>query len=886
MKNPKITLAVYERGYIRDMEKDIIIGGIDRRHEAVANSDGSMHTLRDCRHISGSVRPALPLESTGTNLSSDEQLLYIHKYGGYEHYIVKKESEVYAIYGNIQQTLIFGDDADMITGACSMGHVLIFLGYSQDSFVWRDASYTKFSQHSKPLILFGTIPHMFGAPAETLTISGRLDLPDTQPDGDYVFTSNKDTTAILADTFKSLYNKIRLSAYENNCFIDPVFIRYGLRMYDGNYLWVSPPVLIPYNPTGQYQTSFRSVLATNNLQADGSVVIVDVLDGYNITRRIIVDDALREIDAEVCPYIDIFISRPIDRYSMERIDTATVVAPTVNWGDDGLYRIEWFLETDTPRPEENITYYRVESISVSKLLDEVGSASTGTALMGKLEIGDKMEYLPQLPVLEISNTPHDVFSDRAMVYNNRLHLYDIYEAYFGGLSASYFSLCIPDEGSNGIDTVSGGISIVYIDVDNTTYIARESYGEQRVGSDNNPLLSYPDARATRMILAYQSGESYFKIDCMLTPHDFEDMAYYYAKDGIVFARITKEEYDALHRTLGTFPHRRENVLKVSALNNPLVFPNDKTYTIGSGMIVSMAVATKAMSQGQFGQYPLYVFTDEGIYAMMSGGGDVVYSHVSPVNRHVIENYRSVCGIDEAVVYGTRQGLFVLAGGESVNISEPLDERGIIDASGLNDSIVEVTGIPSLGVKSTLRQLISRGSVAYNYASHEILLYDGGDVYAYDLHAKLWQSYSWNLRHAVMSYPDLLLVLNDGTVCKPADEDNTDDALGTMILATCPMTFGSLFGYKKIVRMYIQSHISGNGVNTLLKVGVAVSNDGKSWSVAWKGRYEKITALHNIVLPHIAGSYKYFSLIVAVDGMSKESYIERIYVSYDVKRVER
>ncbi len=66
-----------------------------------------------------------------------------------------------------------------------------------------------------------------------------------------------------------------------------------------------------------------------------------------------------------------------------------------------------------------------------------------------------------------------------------------------------------------------------------------------------------------------------------------------------------------------------NVLKVSALNSPMVFPVSQTYQPTNTEIVGLCSNTTALSQGQFGQPPLYVFATDGVYAMSVGTGNVV-----------------------------------------------------------------------------------------------------------------------------------------------------------------------------------------------------------------------------------------------------------------------
>ena len=58
-----------------------------------------------------------------------------------------------------------------------------------------------------------------------------------------------------------------------------------------------------------------------------------------------------------------------------------------------------------------------------------------------------------------------------------------------------------------------------------------------------------------------------------------------------------------------------NGLKVSATDNPLYFPARNTYKVGNVEIIAMASNTIAVSTGQVGATPLYVFAKDGIYGL-------------------------------------------------------------------------------------------------------------------------------------------------------------------------------------------------------------------------------------------------------------------------------
>lgn len=99
----------------------------------------------------------------------------------------------------------------------------------------------------------------------------------------------------------------------------------------------------------------------------------------------------------------------------------------------------------------------------------------------------------------------------------------------------------------------------------------------------------------------------------------------------------------------------------SVVNNPFVFDASGDNTIGTGKIIGIVANTESVSQGQFGQYPLLVFTDEGIYAM-SVTSEGLYGSVHPISREVCNNPDSITPTDRLVYFTSDKGLMAISGG--------------------------------------------------------------------------------------------------------------------------------------------------------------------------------------------------------------------------------
>lgn len=878
------------------MIKRINIGGIERQLSVSNMADGSLYGMVGARHLDGNIRPAQGLEElSDVSLAEGERLVYVHKYGDYCHYIVetKDGGVVYIDNGNREK---ISDYVGGVKSVSSIGNMLIVTGCDIPdipnisgvrTWVWKNDKYAEWKVGGMPTIIFKREPYSYGGESEHLSIQNKFAMPAVSfPTDGYAVqgvdgTNSIDAQRELAELYKAGQGQLREDAYHGNSFIDSILIRYGLRMYDGSYAYVSPPILLPSEKNAYTMKGIAKVNDTYSVKSAESYVVAN---GYSVGYRLAVDSVLKGLDTKLTPYIDIFVSEPIDETStvsyIERIKTAS------NAGGSGYnYQEDLFLTFDVPQKsidiEGSYVYYRVDSIKIEEVSKEKEYVDA------VLQVGEKMNYLRQLPILENVRGMSHYDGVCSYVYNGRLHLGGVTEYLTHSISRNLYSYAEANDIGIGYSTDSESVAVVYYDIDGSERYVSRTISNALSGSELSSLISVPDGRAKRLVLAVAMSNRWIKMDVPLQTHAMDNLSYYYKRGNYIpWKEITKEEYDAIKGLPYNGTIKRDSVIKVSELHNPMVFDNAKTYTVGSGSVVAMVSATKAMSQGQFGQYPLYVFTSEGIYAMLSGGGDVLYSNVAPVNHHVVENPRTVCSLDDAVVFGTRQGLFVMSGGDSVKISTSLDDHGIVrNGRGIETVVATQVFGATLTEMTTMRRLIAEGMVSYDYINEEVLLYKPDNLlcYAYSLRSKMWQSYKRSVDYAVNSYPELLLV--DGQkVLRTSDEDSLK-VEPEFLLVTNAMQLSDAMSSKRIERIHLLSHFAGNGEDSRLLLAVAGSNDGEEYALTYRREY-KVRELHNVTLPHSASAFRYVSLIVYGKNLDKRSYLNGIVVEYDDKRQER
>ena len=879
------------------MIKRIDIGGIERQLSVSNMADGSLYGMVGARHLDGNIRPAQGLEElSDVSLEKDDRLLYVHGYGDYKHYIVWKANMDLCYIADNKEELI-EQEVRLITSVVSIGNMLIVV--DNDTYIkvwlWQDGEYTIVSESGLPYIGMQKSTTKTNPDKSTEQYVAESDVIDIVPDvslgyySDIIgsewpsYIKNKNFRMQLTEQYGSLISNLREKASAENIFVDSYLVRYGLRMYDGNYLHVSPPIYIKGSGYELRCNSAKYSKAIDNTAGVWKIFqgCSAKANGYKLYANLVDIDSSLYVDGIVTA-IDFFVSEPIrEVYDERQIDA--VLSATQTGGDPNttaFYEIKFgsMTERKIEDIESYFNYYRVWSVPVDAITEDVV----------EIDAKNKLNSIVQMPLLDNHASVHKYGAGTAYVYNGRLHIGNIRENLFDGYSPRYYTYTKDNVAVRN----SNAVMYVYLRDNGGEYIVKSQSSETLRGV-LSPYISYPDSRAYKIVVLSSEDGLYSKRTFLLKEHSFANESYYFdgynTEDMDVDSAtylITKDEYDKfIATTQVNNTIDRRDVVKVSELHNPMVFENAKTYTVGSGKIVAMAVATRAMSQGQFGQYPLYVFTSEGIYAMLSGGGDVLYSNVAPVNRHIVENAKTVCSLDDAVVFGTRQGLFVMSGGDSVKISTSLDDHGIVrNGSGIETVVAVKTG-ETLTEMTTMRSLIAEGMVSYDYINEEVLLYKPGNLlcYAYSLRSNMWQSYKRSVDYAVNSYPELLLV--DGQkVLRTSDEDSLK-VEPEFLLVTNAMQLSDAMSSKRIERIHLLSHFAGNGEDSRLLLAVAGSNDGEEYALTYRREY-KVRELHNVTLPHSASAFRYVSLIVYGKNLDKRSYLNGIVVEYDDKRQER
>lgn len=539
------------------------------------------------------------------------------------------------------------------------------------------------------------------------------------------------------------------------------------------------------------------------------------------------------------------------------------------------------FETDFKSPVQ-----RASNISIMYNIATLGFGETSKSV----DINVSVDNLATLPAMVDSfGTHHNIIPSSLYSYNSRLHLSGIKRNLSRGVRVS--------------NTTKEYQFVIH------TYI-HGSEGDEivenlEIGKYIRPFVMYPDSRAYKMII-YKT-EIYkptVGIVLELKKSDYFNFSYYckeyeYGRGSVnkktgFFDIIDVSDFSEMQmeETTDGIDYDRNNVMYVSNLNNPFFFPENQVYQFNTP-IVGLQANVIAMSQGQFGQFPLYVFTRDGVYAMSVGTGNVVYATQTPVTRDVCNNPDSICGLDTMVAFSTDRGLMVIDGASTQLISEKI--YGFLPSCTISSPIIEkILGVASLedDISSVVfPDYLEEAKVGYNYEAKEIVVanHNFSYSYVYSLKTGEWHKISQQIENFVNSYPYTWAMTGNQIL----DLNNTHRSVSKIALVTRPIKMGTLT-HKRILQAALRGIVKrslsdlylrgepvmfrGDSVDIFSDVGMYIlaSNDAEHFELVAKK--ERMVDIRDLVTKmNKSKPYKYF-MVCLVGGVRTDvsiNYIEMI-----------
>ncbi|UVS24511.1 hypothetical protein NXY16_18995 [Bacteroides thetaiotaomicron] len=476
-------------------------------------------------------------------------------------------------------------------------------------------------------------------------------------------------------------------------------------------------------------------------------------------------------------------------------------------------------------------FYLLESLRIEQL----------TTTRTKLVIEE--DYLQSLVTREAMTDDYDshdkLLPKYSFVYNSRLNLANIrkelYSLYNAGALMPHtngYVAHFSDSYPTVFDRTMSVSVYFYIKQDGRDIIVNGESYQMSILDPPFLFLFYPNINAYKaVIVAYDHLPSYYEVP--LEQHKFLNGAFYFggwdnpAQGGYVSSASPTEQ------RIIDLP----NKIYTSEINNPFHFPVLGINTIGTGTILGISSAVKALSEGQFGQFPLYAFTTEGVWALeVSNTG--TYTARQPVTREVCINTNSITQIDNAVLFATNRGIMLISGSTVQCISESLNAEDLFSISDLprSDKLLSVyNGKASENERTALDDIamipffdfLAACRMIYDYTNQHIIVYNPAVRYAYvfSLKSKLWGMMLSDIVNNVNSYPEAL-AMADGNRLVDFSTSSAENI--TALVVTRPFKMDEPDVFKTIDTIIQRGYFkSGHVVQVLYG-----SNDLFNWHTVW------------------------------------------------------
>lgn len=547
-------------------------------------------------------------------------------------------------------------------------------------------------------------------------------------------------------------------ALDKNRFMHPFFVRYAIELIDGSHIKPSAPCLmIPSTGIVPYIRTKDEIKGDSpSLQIFANAFVANLM--YRIDSDI---DSLAN-KTDIVKGISIAVTPPIYRYnqgaddkqidevmfldSYSNIETDTTVAA---YGDS-LYKdtdrkaLDKYYKSE-PLEGQIYTHIKLPVIKdLNKQVENAGIFRVITTIpldkLQKMETFEPVEMeektlagLNGRQLLEDNTSSLSRYiAKTAFTYNDRINIANYKEHLFKGYKPTLM---------NGFaNSVISGFYNYAADVELSVNMENKHAIVLDDTNTNTPIywLFFPKSSAKTINLYRKvrtdkdkDSESYtlcYKTQLKLTSHPLLDGAYWFNMFASAFKGdedlIAFEDYPQLTDTSPIIT--QSNKIKTSQVNNPFVM--EQTTSLNDE-VHALATGTKALSEGQFGQFPLYAFCADGIWAL-EPSADGSFQSKQPVSRDICSNYKAITQTDSSVIYPTDQGLKMLQGSTATNISRKMEGK-TEDTSKFFNFSEEYKTIATADTQDFAKTL-EQATMAYDYTNNLLHIYAETTAYTLNL----------------------------------------------------------------------------------------------------------------------------------------------------------
>ncbi|RKX64793.1 MAG: hypothetical protein DRP42_05835, partial [Tenericutes bacterium] len=652
------------------------------------------------------------------------------------------------------------------------------------------------------------------------------------------------------DSLVAAYIKDKSDKKKKGMITGHIIFRLAFKLWDGTYMKHTAPIYAYFGETdgpGQHDEMLLRVSDPDDLPDILIMTFMNISYSSPILHFYLTNEQKEELEPyrELIKEVVVFATGEVERYKLSNsagdyghFYTGTGGPLPPPWPQYTQYMLYTVSKDDKLKESfpENNAYYRIHSIPFSELLllDQVSDI--------EIDLGDftTIETREVLPIDDF--THHKLISNADYVYNQRLHIGDITTKFGVGNDPTYIGESPVSNYTYGNGPLNRAYYVEWtLQTDKGIKYVRERFSPTIFDQTTDmspanhliflgPFFGYPDNRATALKIYCKelpSGTDWHIIAYHeLKPHPLLNLAYcpyyndayniFYFYSWIVYADIslhpitTVEDVDDLY--IDT------NRVQVSNQNNLLLWPAKYSYQVHNEDVTVIGITSQSqpLSEGQFGQFPLYIFTTNGIWYMVQGSGLVLYERTLPLNKEVaIEG--SVLSLGDVVLYATGESVKVLSGREPVSISDQVEGDGENLLKGdtnygnyvNNSDKVEVLDYLSAppGTTSgvvpavTFQDYLQGAIIGYDHVNQEVIISNSAYKYSYvyNKESKVWHKVAQSYDQFVISPTGNIGIDGDNAYLIESDDENNER---DCFIQTRPFSFKTN-SYKRIKRLIMR-----------------------------------------------------------------------------------
>ncbi|MBE6299819.1 MAG: hypothetical protein E7083_05715 [Bacteroidales bacterium] len=622
-------------------------------------------------------------------------------------------------------------------------------------------------------------------------------------------------------------------------------------------IYVSPPIYT-YNPNGNINGFHTSFL---NGEYQESIT--------SYPEQTLLQKSILNSDMSVCS-IDKGVN--FDKHT------------TINLIEDKLNHYPRYFDAKMPlksseKIQEDIrdcsNFYLIKSIPIKDIdnSEQFVKIEMDEETLKNLEV---QEQLVSSPSILLDN----IIAKDAFVYNSRLNIYNLQLYNDFRYNTNSIFTCI----QNKNDETKYSIQIRFLTYNQEGNINKSLIiGNDSVCYMNTPLLRYiyipiADIEKAYVCITDIANGTKRVFEVSMSPHPLMAGSYHSGDLMPVFGfdeiyEIFGVEENTSVKEIDEFPELSSNTetdynvgteIRSSLVNNPFLFSEENISYLPSDIIHVNTVA-RPLSEGQFGQYPLYAFTKNGIYAI-EVNQDGSYSSRQPISRDVCINADGILQIDSAVLFPTDRGIMLISGRETTCITDSITSSDVFELSQLpnSDKLKDIfngfLGEQLSGFdKLDFREFVKTCRGIYDYNGQRIIYYtkDKPYAYAFSLKSKSWGMILSDIVSSIDAYPKAIAQTKDNKLIDFSSKSEIKNV--PVLLITRPFSMGN--NQYKTIQTIIQR---GNLKRGHVKQVLYGSNDLEHWHTIWSSTDENMRGFRG-------SPYKYFRLAV-IGNLDKDESI--------------